>query len=388
MRKRLPIILGLVLLAAGGLWRAHWVADASTPPAAASGKRPTPVQVAAARLMDAPVFRHGLGAVQPLNLVTVRSRVDGEVMQVAFTEGQTVHAGDLLVQIDPRPYKAALDQAKAKQQQDEAQHANAERDLARYQQLAQSNFASRQQLDSQRATVAQLEAQIAGDAAAVESAQLQLDYSTIRAPITGRAGFRLVDKGNLVRATDATGVVTLTQLDPITAVFTLPERHFAIVSAAMKKGVVPAKAFGPDGRELARGELTVLNSQIDQASGTFKAKATFANADGALWPGQSVTVRILVDTLRGVVTIPEDGLQRGADSAFVFVVNDDSVAERRAVKVRRQADGLVVIDDGVNPGERVVTAGAARVEQGTAVSASEATVAPLAQATQKPGDTQ
>ncbi|MFJ5489287.1 efflux RND transporter periplasmic adaptor subunit [Hansschlegelia beijingensis] len=203
--------------------------------------------------------------------------------------------------------------------------------------MAQNNYASRQQLDAQKATVAQLEAAVMGDEAAVESAKVQLDYTTIRAPMTGRAGFRLVDQGNLVRASDAAGIVTLSQIEPITAVFTLPERDFAEVAAAEKRGPVPATAVSPDGRELAQGELSVLNSQIDQATGTFKAKATFANAGRALWPGQSVTVRVRIDTLRDVVTVPEDALQRGPGGYFAFVMTPDQTAERRGVTVARQA---------------------------------------------------
>lgn len=331
-----------------------------------------PVRVVEARRADVPVTLSGLGVVQPLNVVTVRSRVDGAVTEIAYEEGRDVKQGDLLAQIDPRPYKAALDQAKAKQAQDEAQLANAERDLARSTQLAQNNFASRQQVDQQRAQVAQFKALIEGDKAAVEAAEIQLDYTTIRAPMAGRAGFRLVDKGNLVRSSDATGIVTLSQIAPINAVFTLPERNFGDLSAASKRGAVEAVAFAPDGRELARGTVSVINSQIDQATGTFKAKAEFANRDGALWPGQSVSVRVRTDTLPQVVTAPEDALQRGPLGAYVFVVGQDEKAERREVSVVRQADGVAVFGRGLGAGEKVVVAGASRIAQGVRLDASEA----------------
>ncbi|MFL1875184.1 efflux RND transporter periplasmic adaptor subunit [Hansschlegelia beijingensis] len=373
MARPAYLILTLALIAAGGAaaWRAHWGADAAVPQQQAATPS-IPVQVASARRTDVPIRLSGLGTVQPLNVVTVTSRVDGQIMRIGFEEGQTVKEGDLLAQIDPRPYQAALDQAKARKAQDEAQLANARRDLARYTQLAQNNYASRQQLDAQKATVAQLEAAVMGDEAAVESAKVQLDYTTIRAPMTGRAGFRLVDQGNLVRASDAAGIVTLSQIEPITAVFTLPERDFAEVAAAEKRGPVPATAISPDGRELAQGELSVLNSQIDQATGTFKAKATFANADRALWPGQSVTVRVRIDTLRDVVTVPEDALQRGPGGYFAFVMTPDQTAERRGVTVARQAQDLVVVAKGLDAGDRVVTAGASRVQSGARLEISEA----------------
>ncbi|RXF75499.1 efflux RND transporter periplasmic adaptor subunit [Hansschlegelia zhihuaiae] len=372
MAGRAYFVLALALAGAAGfgVWRMQGGADAAIPSVRVDPR--VPVTVAEARRADVPISLSGLGVVQPLNVVTVRSRVDGAVTEIAFEEGRQVKAGDLLVQIDPRPYKAALDQAKAKKAQDEASLANAERDLARSQQLAQSNYASRQQVDQQKARVAELTAQIEGDAAAIESAQTQLDYATIRAPIDGRTGFRLVDKGNLVRSSDATGIVTLSQIEPITAVFTLPERDFSDMSAAMRRGAVEAIAFAPDGRELARGVVSVLNSQIDQATGTFKAKATFANRDGALWPGQSVSVRVHVDTLREVVTVPEEAVQRGPRGAFAFVVGAEDKAERRKIVVARQADGLAVLREGVAAGDRVVTGGASRVQPGSRLEVSRA----------------
>ncbi|WP_020180146.1 efflux RND transporter periplasmic adaptor subunit [Methylopila sp. M107] len=373
MSGRAFLILALVVAAGAGVgvYRAQWPSGAASPPSDKPKPR-IPVTATEAKQADVPVTLSGLGVVQPLNVVTVRSRVDGAVIDVAYEEGRIVREGDLLVQIDPRPYKAALDQAKAKQAQDEATLANAERDLARSQALAQNAYASKQTVDQQRATVAQLKAQIEGDKAAVESAQVQLDYATIRAPITGRTGFRLVDKGNLVKSSDATGIVTISQIEPITAIFALPERDFPDMSAAMKRGPVDAVASAPDGRELARGKVSVLNSQIDQATGTFKTKAEFANRDGALWPGQSVMIRAKVDTLNQVVTAPDDAVQRGPQGTYAFVVGADGAAERRPIVVRRQADGISVVAEGLKPGERVVTAGASRVSAGARLDVSDA----------------
>ncbi|MET0314529.1 MAG: efflux RND transporter periplasmic adaptor subunit [Hansschlegelia sp.] len=374
MAGRTIFVLLLAALAGGGYvaWRTYGHAGAAPQHAAADPAKPVPVQTVAARRADVPVSLTGLATVQPLTVVTVRSRIDGEVLKIGFAEGQMVAEGDLLAQIDPRPYQASLDQAKAKQAQDEALLANAERDLARSERLVESNYTSRQQADTQRSTVAQLRAQIEGDKAAVESAQVQLDYTTIRAPMAGRAGFRLVDQGNLVRATDATGIVTLSQIQPITAVVTLPERDFLEVAEAMKRGPVKTVALAPDGRELATGELDVLNSQIDQQTGTFRAKATFANADSRLWPGQSISVRALVNTLKNVVTVQEDAVQRGPDGYFAFVVKTDATAEKRGLTVGRQSDGVAVIQRGLDDGDEVVAVGASRVTQGARLEARRA----------------
>lgn len=379
MAGRALLLTALVVAAAAGfgVWRMQDGGAGAAVPRDKPSPR-VPVTVTEAKRADVPVSLSGLGVVQPLNVVTVRSRVDGAVMDIGFEEGRHVEEGALLVQIDPRPYKAALDQAKARQAQDEASLANAERDLARSQQLAQNAFASRQTVDSQKAQVAQLKAQVDGDKAAVESAEVQLDYTTIRAPMAGRAGFRLVDKGNLVRSSDATGIVTLSQISPINAVFTLPERDFSELSAAMKRGPVDAAALAPDGRELARGKVSVLNSQIDQATGTIRIKAEFPNSDGALWPGQSVTVRAHVDTLREVVTVPDDALQRGPQGAFAFVVGAGDKAERRKITVSRQAEGVAVVGQGLEQGDRVVVAGASRVQDGSRLEVSGAAQAKAA----------
>jgi membrane fusion protein, multidrug efflux system len=298
----------------------------------------------------------------------VRSRVDGEVTKVAFRQGQMVKRGDLLVQIDPRPYQAALDQALAKKAQDEANLKNAQLDLERDRTLANQAFASRQQVDTQQASVDQTTALIKGDQAAVDNAQTQLDYTTIRSPLTGKTGFRLVDPGNIVHASDTGGIVTIVKLQPISVVFTAPEEEVPNINKALAAGPVPVTALSSDGlRELSRGHLALVNNEVDQASGTIRMKATFKNEDNVLWPGLSVKTRLLVDTLKQVVVVREDGVQRGPQGLYAFVVGDDNKAEVRAIQISQQGGGLAVVDKGLEPGQMIVIAGQYRLQQGTKV---------------------
>lgn len=328
---------------------------------------PASVQVAAASRTQVPIYALGLGSVQAYNTVTIRSRVDGEVQTVAFQEGQMVKAGDLLVQIDPRPFQAMLDQALAKKAQDEAQLANARADLARYTELATRSFASRQQLDTQQATVNQLSAQIQGDQAQIDNARTQLGYTTIRSPIAGRTGLRLVDQGNIVRATDTGGIVTVAQIEPISVLYALPEQSLAAVQKAQAAGPVTVWAIGQDGKTvLGQGTLTLINNEIDQASGTIKLKASFENKDQALWPGQFVTVRTLLETL-DALTVPADAVQRTQQGLAVYVVTANDTVEFRSVKVGPITQGLAVLEDGVSEGERIVTAGQYRLQPGAKV---------------------
>ena len=264
-----------------------------------------PVTIAQARNADFPVYLNGLGVVEPYQTVLVRSRVDGEVTKVAFKQGQMVKDGDVLVEIDPRPYQAALDQAVAKKAQDEASLKNAQLDLARYAALAKEDSVSRQRFDTQQATVDELVAQIKGDQASIDNAQTQVSYTTIRSPLTGKTGFRLVDAGNIVHAADTTGIVTIVQLQPISVVFTAPEEDVPQINMALAAGAAPVTALSSDGlKTLSQGHLAVVNDAIDQASGAIQMKATFENADNALWPGLSVATRLLVDTLRQVTVVP------------------------------------------------------------------------------------
>lgn len=312
-----------------------------------------------------PVVLVGLGTVQPTNTVTVRSRVDGQIERVAFEEGQMVMAGDLLVQIDPAPFKATLNQATAKLAQDRASLTNARQDLERTTVLSKQGNATQQLLDQRTASVAGFAAQVQADEAAIESARVQLAYTTITSPLTGRAGFRLVDPGNIVHASDQTGMLTITQLQPISVIFTAPEQQLPAISEALKSGALPVTAFTSDGkRELGHGTLKLLDNQVDMASGTIRLKASFDNPNDALWPGLSVTTRLLVKTLPDVVVAPDTAVQRGPNGLYVYVITPDSKAELRPVKVGRIEGGLAQIEQGLASGERIVTSGHYRVQPG------------------------
>jgi multidrug efflux system membrane fusion protein len=342
------------------------------------GPPPIPVTIQRVQSSDFPVYLNGLGTVQPYDTVTIRSRVDGQVTKVNFRQGDIVKEGDLLVQIDPRPYQAALEQAQAKKAQDEANLHNAELDLARYSTLAQQSFASRQQLDTQQANVNQLTAQVKGDQATIDNATTQLSYTTIKSPLTGKTGFRLVDPGNIVHASDTTGIVSIVKLQPISVVFTAPEENIGAINAALAAGTVPVTALASDGtKTLAQGHLALVDNQVDQASGTIRMKATFQNKDNALWPGLSVATKLLVETKKNVVIVPNDAIQHGPDGLYAYVVGNDSKAELRNLKVGEEGATQAVALDGLKAGERVVVAGQYRLTKGAVVDPRE-TNAPAA----------
>jgi len=364
--RAVVIVAGLLVASAAafGLWR--WLgpqATATSEPAAG-----IPVDAAAAARGDVPVYLRGLGIVQAYNTVSVHSRIDGEIVKVAFTEGQDVKTGDLLAQIDPRPLQAQLDQATAKLAQDEAMLENAKLDLARFQTLGQREFASRQSVDTQAATVRQLEATIKGDQAVIDNARVQLGYTMITSPLDGRTGVRLVDQGNIVHASDATGLVVITQLQPISLVFTLPEDNLAAINRAMAGGPLTVIALSRDEKDqYGEGTLSLVDNQIDQATGTVRLKATFANADLALWPGQFVNARLLLRTERNVVTVPSDAVQRGAQGMYAYVVKPDSTVALQPLEVGQIAAGIAVIRSGIAEGQRVVIAGQYRLQPGAKV---------------------
>jgi membrane fusion protein, multidrug efflux system len=346
-------------------------AESAQKSATASSRSAVPVTIAPVVRADFPVYLGGLGTVQGFNTVLVRTRIDGQIDKVAFKEGQSVKQGDLLVEIDPRPFQATLDQAKAKKAQDEANLANANLDLQRYTKLGE--FATRQQTDTQRSTVAQLTAQLAADDAAISNAQTQLDYTAVKSPISGVAGLRQVDIGNIVNASTQTGIVTIAQIEPIAVIFTAPEEQLPYINEAQAAQPLKVIALTTDGKKtLSDGALSVVNNQVDTSSGTIRLKAVFDNKNHALWPGQSVSTRLLVRTLKDATVVPDDAIQHGTNGLYAYVVNQDNKAELRKVRVSQSIDGRSVVDDGLAPGQQVITAGQYRVQPGTLVSTAVA----------------
>jgi membrane fusion protein, multidrug efflux system len=378
MKKSRLIGWVLLIAAAGGLSYFGWQRFHGEDPAKAANNAPrnaVRVTVAPVQKSDFPVYLTGLGTVQGFNTVQVRTRVDGQIDKIAFQEGQMVNQGDLLAEIDPRPYQAALDQAKAKKVQDEANLANANLDLQRYTKLGE--FATKQQTDTQRSTVAQLTAQIAADDAAIFNAQTQFDYTAVKSPISGVAGLRQVDIGNIVNAATQSGIVTIAQIEPIAVIFTAPEEQLPYINEAQSVQPLKVIAITTDGKKpLADGTLAVVNNQVDTTSGTIRLKAVFANKNHALWPGQSVSTRLLVRTLKDATVVPDDAIQHGNDGLYTYVVNADNKAELRKVKVSQSIDGRSVVDEGLSPGQQVITAGQYKVQAGTLVTTAVASSDP------------
>ncbi len=372
-------VLLIAALAAVGYfgWQRFHRGDQATAANNAQKSAPNPVRVTIAPVekADFPVYLTGLGTVQGFNTVLVRTRVDGQIDKIAFTEGQLVKQGDLLAEIDPRPFQAALDQAKAKKAQDEANLANANLDLQRYTKLGE--FATRQQTDTQRSTVAQLTAQIAADDAAIFNAQTQLDYTAVKSPISGVAGLRQVDIGNIVNASTQTGIVTIAQIEPIAVIFTAPEEQLSYINEAQSTQPLKVIAITTDGKKpLAEGKLAVVNNQVDSTSGTIRLKAVFDNKNHALWPGQSVSTRLLLKTLKDATVVPDDAIQHSTDGLYAYVVNQENKAELRKVKVSQSIDGHSVVDKGLSPGQQVITSGQYKVQPGTLVSTAVASSDP------------
>jgi len=365
-RSSLAFIAAVVLAAALGLWLMLG-RSAEAPPKAAPPPM-VPVTAAPAEKHDVPIYLQGLGNVQAFNQVLVRPQVDGQLKAVLFKEGQEVHAGDILAEIDPRSYQAQLDQAVAKKAQDEATLANDQLDVARYAKLVEGQYIARQQLDTARAAVAQLVAAVQGDQAAIENAQVQLGYTTIRSPIEGRAGIRQIDPGNIVHAADATGIVVITQVHPISVLFTLPEDAVGSIVAAMANGPLKAVALSRDGKkQLDEGQLALIDNQIDLTTGTVRLKATLPNKNRLLWPGQFVNVRLLVETRPGALTVPITAILRGQQGAYAYVIKEDGSVENRAIDLGPISEGVAIVNGGVSEGEQVVTGGQYRLQPGTKV---------------------
>ncbi len=350
---------------------------------------PTPVLAASARYADVPVTADVLGTVQATNSVLVRSQVDGKLVEVDFKEGQDVKKGDVLARIDPVTYKALYDSAVAKKEQDEALLANAQVDAVRYSKLAETQYGSHQQADTQKALVAQYTAQLAQDQASIDNTKATLDYATIRSPIDGRTGIRIVDQGNIVHASDSTGIVTIAQVTPIAAIFNLPQQWLRQVNAASSKGTLRLEAHDGDTGDLVdAGTLQVVDNTVDQTTGTVKMKGSFPNVSDQLWPGQFINLRLFVDTLSHVVVVPTPAVQRGPDGAFVYVVKDDKAVMTK-VTTGRQTETETVLTAGLVPPAEVITTGFTRLTDGAKVAVSTATASngttvPDAAATAKP----
>jgi membrane fusion protein, multidrug efflux system len=377
MKKSRTIWWLVVLVALGGGGYYGWqkyqaVEAAKAAQQAAAARRPAiPVSTVKIEKADFPVYLTGLGTVQGFNTVQVRTRVDGQIDKIAFTEGQIVKEGDLLAEIDPRPYQAAYDQAVAKKAQDEANIANANLDLQRYTKLG--DFATRQQLDTQRSTVAQLTAQISADEAAIFNAKTQLDYTQVKAPISGVVGLRQVDIGNIVNAATQTGIVSIAQVEPISVIFTAPEDQLPYISEAQAIAPLKVIAITTDGKKvLAEGKLAVINNQVDVSSGTIRLKAVFDNKNHALWPGQSVSTRLLVKTLKDATVAPDEAIQHSTDGLYAYTVGPDNKAEVHKVKVSYSIDGRSVVEEGLTPGQLAITGGQFKVEPGAIVSSAVA----------------
>ena len=364
------VVGGAVLLFGLFLFARSGKKDTAANPAG----RPVPVAVAQARKGDMAVHLTGLGTVTALNSVTVKSRVDGQLLRIAFTEGQMVREGDLLAEIDPRPFQVQLMQAEGQFAKDQAAAQNAQADLRRLEGLVKQGIISRQQLDTQTSSVAQYEAALKSDQAQVESAKLNLVYSRITAPISGRVGLRLVDAGNLVRATDANGLATIAPIQPINVVFAVPADNIQkVLSQTAKGGRLPVEAWDRDLRtRLASGALAAIDNQVDTATGTVRLKALFANEDRSLFPNQFVNAQLLVDTLQGIVIIPTAAIQRGPQGAFVYVVKADSTVDLRSIETRGTDGDNTAVSKGLAGGETVVTDGLEKLRPGSKVALPKA----------------
>ena len=373
-RRRWLWLVALVVFAAGAYWLRAMLGGRPTS-AAQSAKRPAvPVVVATARAGDVPVYLTGLGSVTAFHTVTVKSRVDGQLVNVAFREGQPVQEGDLLAEVDPRPFQVQLEQAEGQLARDRAQLDDARRTLARYRRLHAEKVVSQQELDDQVAKAGQFEGAIQADQAAIDSAKLQLTYARITAPIGGRTGLRLVDPGNLVHANDANGVVVITQLQPIAVLFTIPEDNLPAIMKKLNAGEqLETDAFDrSDQNRIASGTLLTVDNQIDQSTGTVRLKAVFQNEDGALFPNQFVNVHLLLDVKRGTVIVPVAAIQRGPRGTFAYAVKPDHTVEVRTLTVGPAGRTEAAIESGLAAGDVVVIEGVDKLREGTLVQAREA----------------
>jgi len=336
-----------------------------------------PVVVTAAAQQDVPIYYDALGTVQALNTVAIRAQVNGQIVSVDFRQGQDIRKGDVLARIDPAALQAALDQAIAKKNEDQAQLIDNEKDLARFKALVLRNAETQQNVDAQQAKVDQTKATLDADQAAIEAARTQLNYATISAPIDGVVGFRQVDAGNIIHTNDINPLTVLTQIKPCTVIFTLPQSDLAPVREAMLHGTVSVLAFDQDNKEqIAQGKLLLINNQIDQATSTIQLKAEFPNEKERLWPGAFVHIHILITTRKNAVTVPAVALQRGPDGFYVWVIKPDNTAEQRPIEAQPVTEDLAIATKGLNAGERVVVDGQSRLDVGTHVAIRAPNVSP------------
>jgi multidrug efflux system membrane fusion protein len=374
VKLRNALVWVVVIAAAGAaLWKlsGHDFTGASKGPPSAPPA--VPVVAGTAQTQNVPVYVRGLGNVQAFQTVTVRSRVDGNITKVLFSEGQEVKTGDPLFQIDPRPFQAALEQAQATKTKDEAQLKGAQLDLERYQKLLPTGFQTRQQYDQQVATVDQLKGAIAADQAQIDSAQLNLQYADIRSPIDGRTGARLVDLGNFVQAGQATSLVSITQIKPIFVTFTVPQENLVEIRTNQARAPLEVEAYASDDKTLlSRGKLTLIDNQVDTTTGTVRLKGTFDNADERLWPGEFVSARLIISTRDQAIVVPAQTVMHGPQGSYLYVIKPDDTVERRAVQVAAAENNLAVIEKGLASGERVVVDGQYRLTAGVKVNARQA----------------
>jgi multidrug efflux system membrane fusion protein len=379
--RRRTVSIFVTLIIVGGLGYLGWMTLQQRQSANRAPRPDTTVPVLAAtpKTKDVPVYLTGVGAVKAPNTVTVHSQVDGKLIKVNFKEGQDVKAGDVLAEIDPALYKALYDQAVAKKAQDEATLSNARLDLTRYQQLAATNAGSKQQADTQKSVVAQQEALVAADQASIDNAAATLGYTKITAPLSGRAGLRQVDQGNIIRAADTTGLVVITQLQPIAVLFSLPQQQIFRANAAAAKGPLQVDVFGNDGVTVVdTGTLTGIDNQVDITTGTLKLKAEFPNGKFQLWPGQFVNVQLKVETLSNAMVVPTSAVQRGPAGTFSYVIGDGDIVKAVPVTVTQQTETEAVVSKGLSPTDRVVTTGFANLADGAKVSIGSDTQTPTA----------
>jgi multidrug efflux system membrane fusion protein len=358
------------------LWREGIPSSVMKSAASTSPARPVPVTIGVVKDQEFAISRVGLGTVQAYNTVTVKVRVDGEVQKISFREGQDVQVGDVMAQIDPRPYEALLHQAEADKARDEALLANARLDLERYSKLVVKEYATRQSVDTQEALVAQYQAAIAHDQAVIDNARVQLGYTTIVSPLAGRTGIRLIDQGNIVHASDSGGLVVVTQMAPISVIFTLPQKYLPEIIDAMRGKTLVVSAYDQDDRiQLAEGRLELIDNQIDQGTGSIRLKAIFQNLGGPLWPGQFVSARLLLGVRRGPVA-PESALQSGPNGSYAFVVRQDSTVETRLVRIAASRNGEALIESGLTAGETIVVDGHYKLRPGARIVAAAAPSTP------------